>query len=69
MLSIYRKLYMLKFIKLEATFFMKFKINKVFDYSATASGLVLFFLAVLTIYYLLTRLVFLLQSMFSLGVL
>ena len=39
---------MLKFIKLEATFFMKFKINKVFDYSATASGLVLFFLAVLT---------------------
>ena len=27
---------------------MKFKIDKIFDYSATASGLILFFLAVLT---------------------
>ena len=27
---------------------MKFKIDKIFDYSATASGLVLLFLAVLT---------------------
>ena len=39
---------MLKFIKLEVAFCMKFKIDKIFNYSATASGLVLFFLAVLT---------------------
>ena len=40
---------MLKFIKFEETFYMKFKIDKIFDYSATASGLELLFLDLLII--------------------